>query len=478
MRLMSILVVSLLLPLSAISNEAGNEAKEFINKLKDHYKDTLNIDAFSLTHRYFGRSDPYLSWDFKFPSRYQAFKVTDIDLSKRHYYQNVVHHFSGGLYLDEVHFQNDNHSYRYEKNGLILGKSVVAQKMTSFERYTNLTLMNLDFLAVRALLSEQNIRTKIEMKPESRGQDIRIIHQYGEGRFKEYVFSKQPLRLLSIYDRARNRTYLYNDYRTRNGLTFAHVLLKHYDGDTTPSFITRIEQFQVIKRIEPEKLTLPSDFYLAPSKVDEQLTISKIDESTYLVSDAQARNQTLLKMYDNNIMVSGSHSSKRESKRIIKLIGQKFPTKKITLVHVTHPHRSQIAGLLPYIELDAKVLADSYTVSAIKAYPPFANSLDLFGFKTIEHGQNVYGIRFYVLENMRAKRQSFAYLNESGVIFQSDFFPVAFDNTSAKILPSYSAQFVEFILSKKLNVKRVIATKRNAFITAEMLNRALTIPTL
>ncbi len=74
----------------------AGETKNFIGKLKSHYQKTSSITAFSLTYRYLGKSDAYQSWDYQAPSRYNAFKVTDIDLVKKHYAQNAVHHFTGG----------------------------------------------------------------------------------------------------------------------------------------------------------------------------------------------------------------------------------------------------------------------------------------------------------------------------------------------------------------------------------------------
>ena len=144
-----ITTIAIFLFLAVTKLASANEATSLIHKLKAHYQNTSSIKAFSLTHSYLGQSDPFQSWDFEAPTRYKAFKVTDIDIEKQHYYQNVVHHYTGGLYFDEVHFQNSKESLRYERNGISLGKSAIQQNMDSFNRYKNLTLMNLDFFAIR-----------------------------------------------------------------------------------------------------------------------------------------------------------------------------------------------------------------------------------------------------------------------------------------------------------------------------------------
>jgi len=207
----------------------ANEAKSLLSSLKSHYQSTSSIKAFSLTHSYLGRSDPYQSWDFQAPTRYKAFKITDIDTGKQHYYQNVVHHYTGGLYFDEVHFQNSEESLRYERNGISLGKSAIEQNLNSFNRYKNLTLMNVDFFAVRPLLAESAIDEKITYHQDEKAGTITLIHRPSEKQTMEYVFNAEPLRLVSINNKSRKRIYLYDDYRYSNGYYLAHSLVKIYN---------------------------------------------------------------------------------------------------------------------------------------------------------------------------------------------------------------------------------------------------------
>lgn len=78
----------------------------------------------------------------------------------------------------------------------------------------------------------------------------------------------------------------------------------------------------------------------------------------------------------------------------------------------------------------------------------------------------------YVLENTRSKRQSFAFFEQEGIIFQTDFLEVAFDNTIAKILPSYSKRFIEFVRSENLKVNRIVGFHRNNDISPEVMNKS------
>jgi hypothetical protein len=150
---------------------------------------------------------------------------------------------------------------------------------------------------------------------------------------------------------------------------------------------------------------------------------------------------------------------------------KQFPQKKITSVYVTHPYSDHIAGLTAYAKLGAEIRADAYSIEAIKAYPRFKEDLETFKFQMIANDELIDGVRFYVLENFRAKRQSFAYFESSGIIYQSDFLEVAFDNTIPNILPSYTKTFIDFIRRKQLKIERIVGHHRNNDISIDVINK-------
>lgn len=470
-RILTSVCVYMVLFTATTTIASAGESEDFIDKLKSHYYKTSSITTFSLAYRYLGQSDAYQSWDYKAPSRYQAFKVTDIDLRKKHYAQNVVHHFTGGLLVDEVHFQNDKESLRYEKNGIFLGKRVSKQNMNSFERYKNLTLMNVDFFAVRPLFEEINVGTNIKIRQSKLSKETTLTHKTPDDKTMEYVFSNSPLRLLSINNKSRRRIYIYDDYKTSNGLTFAHSLVKYYNGDTVPSFITQTDSFTIIDKIEPTKLQLPDGYGPIISDSDTGLLSTEIAPDLYLISNASANRNTLFKVNGNEVMVFGAPVNRKRSEQTIELISEQFPQKKITSVYVTHPYSDHIAGLKAYAKLGAVIRADAYSIEAIKAYPRFKEDLDVFKFQTITDDELIDGVRFYVLENSRAKRQSFAYFESNGILYQSDFLEVPFDNTIPKILPSYTKTFIDFIRSKQLKIDRIVGHHRNNNISIDVINK-------
>jgi len=462
----ALLLIFLLTPLAIAS-----DAEKFLSALKKHYQPTSSITAFSVTHSYLGQSNPYQSWDYLAPSRYKAFKVTDIDLDKKHYAQNVVHHFTGGMLVDEVHFQNSTQSLRYERNGITQGKQVLKQKMNSFERYKNLTLMNMDFFAVNPLLEEKNITENITIHKGVTADQTTILHKLPNNKIVEYTFKHNPLRLVLVNNKSRRRIYQYEDYQTTNGLTYARSLFKYYNDDIKPSFIVRIENFDMIDEIDVNKLQLPQGFGPIISIEDKKLTVESIAPDLYVISDSSNHRNILFQVTGSNISVFGAPVNTRLSKETIALIQTKFPQKRITSVYITHPYSDHIAGLSSYAKLGAVIRADHYTIAAIKAYPPFKGDISSFKFQEVKHQQLIDNMRFYVLENSRSKRQSFVYFENHGVIYQSDFLEVAFDNTIANIVPSYTKVFIDFVRSEKLYIQRIVGHHRNNNISVDVVNK-------
>lgn len=467
-----ILIVLLSLPFYASSaNSTGSNVETFIKLLQSNYQKSNSIKAFALTYNYFGHSNPYQSWDFKAPNRYKAFKVTEIDLEKQHYYQNIVHYYTGGLYLDEVHFQNNKESIRYERNGISLGKSATPQNLNSYNRYTNLTQMNLDFFAVKQLLEETDIFNKIKIEFKTDASQAVVVHEYSKDKIKEYTFNLNPLRLDTIHDKGRKRLYKYSDYRTNNSFQFAHSLVKYYNGDTTPSFITKIERFEVIDQIDKEKLSLPAQYTVVETTKKLTFNVSGIAKDLFLISDNSNKSNTLYKVNENGIMVFGAPSTDKLSTKTIELIEQKHPDKPINGVFVTHPYSDHINGLRPFTEKGIRIYADKYTIEAIRKYPRFSKTIALFKFSPITHEQVIDRVKFYVLESSRSKRQSFAHFEQAGIIYQADFIELARDNTIPIIVPNYSIKFIDFIRNKRLRVNRIVSQNRNNNITLETLNR-------
>ena len=148
----------------SISTAWAGEPEDFITKLKTHYQKAPSLEVFSLNYHYLGRGEPYQTWDYQTPERYMALRMVEIDLEKKHFVENDIHHFPDGVTVNRVQFQNDSESFFYDKNGISLGKRVIKQSMDSFEEIKGNIFMNIDFLAVTPLLEESNVVATIKLQ--------------------------------------------------------------------------------------------------------------------------------------------------------------------------------------------------------------------------------------------------------------------------------------------------------------------------
>ncbi|WOH36198.1 hypothetical protein RI844_12540 [Thalassotalea fonticola] len=467
--LKALIFLSLLTVMTAMAS--AEEAQDFVAKLKIHYQKTLSINAFSLSHHYLNRqyrSHDY--WDYQIPNRIMAQRTVEIDLVNKHFYDNDIYYTSGGLLLDRAHFENDTESFAYEMNGSYLGKRTINQGKGQFYRMGYI-LLDVDFLAVRPLLEETNIEDNITLRQDKKLGTTTLTHKTADDNVVAYEFSNAPLQLVSLNDKLKRAILTYEDYQTARGLTYARTVHQYIDGAAVPYYSIYNDQFEIIEKVEPAKLKVPPGYGPEIPEGDGVLVSKEIARDLYLVTDSSAWRNSLFKVNGDEIMVFGASGYPALAEKTIKLIGEQFPKNKITSVYVTHPHGYEIAGLKVYADKGIEILADEYSIAAIKAYPKFADDITKFKFRTIEHDQTIDGAHFYVLENMHAKRQSFVYFKDSEIIFQSKFLHIAFDNTIAKVIPSYSRTFIEFIRSKQLKFKRIVGNYQNNNISVEVLNQ-------
>ena len=77
------------------------------------------------------------------------------------------------------------------------------------------------------IIDEQNEVENIQYQKNSTTEKVTLIHRPDEKTTIEYVFDTEPLRLTVINNKTRNRIFENTDYRTNNGLNFAHSLIKN-----------------------------------------------------------------------------------------------------------------------------------------------------------------------------------------------------------------------------------------------------------
>jgi hypothetical protein len=468
---MHFILLGLILSIILIPAVSAESVEDYLIKLKDHYQKYPKLEVFSLNYHYLGTNDPIDTWDYKAPERYMALRMVEIDLLRKQFVERDIHHFSGGQTYNRVQFRNDKESAFYDKNGLSLGKGILRQSVDSFEEFKGFIFGNVDFLAVTPLLEEKNVEVAITLQQDTLSGKTTLTHTTADNGVVDYVFNDNPLSLASVRNHSQQRLFVYGDYQTTNGITFARSIHKYSAGETKPSFVHRIDQLHVLEKIEPARFQIPEGFGPTIMRGDGILTAQEIAQDLYLVTDSSAVRNSLFKVNGDSITVFGAAGNARVAKETIALIRDKFPQKAITSVYITHPHRNQIAGIKVFVDEGIEILADEYSIAAIKAYQRFADDIHLFKFRTITHEQIIDGAHFYVLENMHSKRQSFVHFRGDGIIFQAHFLQIARDNTIPKVIPNYTRSFIDFVRNKQLNVNRVVSNFRNNNISIETINK-------
>lgn len=454
-----------------IPKVSAADVQAFVTQLKTHYQNTSSITAFSLSHHYLNkqyRSHDY--WDHQTPNRSMAQRTVEIDMVKEHFFDNDIYYTSGGMLLDRAHFENDTHSMAYELNGNYLGKQVINQGKGQFYRMGYI-LRNISFLAVRSLFEESDIEKNIRFEKNKKSTTTTLIHKTADGNIAIYEFSNRSLQLVSLNDKFKRTRFVYEDYHTTRGLTYARIVSQHVDGAIEPSYVIYNDQFEVIDQVEPNKLDVPQGFDSEVVRGDGILSSQKIAKNLYLVTDSSAWRNSLFKVNGSEITVFGASGYSELAQKTIKLINNQFPNKRITSVYVTHPHGREISGLNVFAKLGVEILADKYSIEAIKAFPKFGKEISKFKFRTIENEQVIDGAHFYVLDNLHSKKQSFVYFKDSELIFQSHFLHIPFDNTIAKVIPSYTRTFIEFVRNKKLKFNRIVGNHLNNNISVAVMNK-------
>jgi glyoxylase-like metal-dependent hydrolase (beta-lactamase superfamily II) len=213
-------------------------------------------------------------------------------------------------------------------------------------------------------------------------------------------------------------------------------------------------------------LISPTGYTSVPDEAEAPLKAVEIYKGLFLVERVAGDRNVLFTMTNDGIVVFGAPVSDSWSKKVIEVIGSKFPGKKISYVYVTHFHSDHIGGLGAYLENGATVLVNEFSVGAIKERAQFKDlPTEKLKFKTIDSGVNFDGIEFHIAANSHAKGQSFVYFNKAKMIYEGDFLEIPFDNTIPNYMPQATRQFLDYLSGKQLKFERIIGHHRNSNIS-------------
>lgn len=443
-------------------------SKNIINKLKKKYKFTTNLKKFAVTYKYTG-FNPYQSHDYKHPedkiNRFGIYTI-EVDKDKKEYFTHDKNQFPGNFVFEFKHFKHKEKAISYDVNGVIRGKTLRELKNNAYEKQSVRAGNVLSFEQVSILLSNHNIGKPLRI--EISDKTVVITHTNHKEITNKYTFEIPSLRLKVLESTEDNSIVKYKDYTSKDTIEYAEKL-DVYKKNKLSALIV-VKNLKVITGIATSKFTIPKEYVLPKKNVVSESKITKIANNLYIINAFNNSRFILLKVIENNIMVFGAPRSDKSSEKIMTLIEKKFPMKTIQSVFVSHPHSYHIGGLNAYAKKGITVLADDYTIDAIKNFPAFSKSINTFKFKILTNKININGVRFYVLKNKHSFKQSFVYFKGAQIIYEGDFLEIPADNSIATHLSNVEKQFIEFVRKEKLKIKRIVQHHRNPNVSLTTMN--------
>ncbi|WP_028889007.1 MBL fold metallo-hydrolase [Tenacibaculum ovolyticum] len=443
-------------------------SKNIINKLNNKYKFTANLKKFTVTYKYTGLN-PYQSHHYKHPedkiNRFGIYTI-EVDKDKKEYFTHDKNQFPGNFVFEFKHFQHKEKAISYDVNGVIRGKTLRELKNNAYERQSERVGNVLSFEQVSILLSNYHIGKPLKIVMND--TTAVITHINHKEITNTYTFEIPSLKLKTLESTEDNSIVKYKGYTSKNNIEYAERL-DVYKSNKLSALIV-VKNLKVISGIATSKFTIPEGYVLPKKDIVSETKITKITNNLYIINVFKNSRFILLKVIDNNIMVFGAPISDKSSEEVISLIERKFPMKTIQSVFVSHPHNDHIGGLNAYAKKGITILADDYTIDAIKNFPEFNKSIKLFKFKTLTNKININGVRFYVLKNEHSFKQSFAYFKGAQIIYEGDFLEIPADNSIATHLSNVEKQFIEFVREEKLKIKRIVQHHRNPNVSVETMN--------
>ncbi|CAM1362853.1 MBL fold metallo-hydrolase [Tenacibaculum xiamenense] len=442
-----------------------------VNKLQEKYRFTNDIKKYTVTYK-FTSLNPYQSHNYKHPedkvNGYGIYTI-EIDKEKKEYFTHDRSQFPGNFVFEFKHFKNSEKAVSYDVNGVIRGKRLRLLKKNAFEKENKRAGEVLSFEKVADLLNGYKKGDDLKIKIDKNNDLTTIVHTTIDKIRNTYTFDIKSLRLMTLESTEDNSIVDFKNYVIKNGIEYAKDLVIYKKNKLNAN--VSVESFEKTMGIAASKFAIPYGYVLPLKNQTISSEITQIANNIYLINTTNNSRFILFKVIDSEIMVFGAPLSEKISNKIIGLIENKFPTKNIKYVFVSHPHSDHISGLVPYAKNGTTIIADDYTIEAIRSFPNFKETIDSFKFKTIENKQSINGVRFYVLENEHSLKQSFAYFKNEEIIYEGDFLEVPADNSIATHISNVEKQFIEFVRKEKLKIKRIVQHHRNSNVTTDIMNK-------
>jgi len=460
----TLLITALLSPL----NQAKEPTKHpFMEQLKKHYQDNSSLERFDITFKAYSPSASQ-SYDVNHPDLTYRRQKSQFDFSKKQYFSHMTRgNFPGGFLFETKEFQKGQQSVSYDVNGVLYGKQVIERPLNAYAREVSELNDIVDFFAIKELINANLMTDKIEIKVNNMANSVKVKLIDKQQGIVNYEFQQKPIRLKSMHREKENRTLTYSQYIYDSGISYASsIIYKTQRGETNYS----IDKLKQTMGISAMTLAIPTGYGPLVKRTKQALMTEKLAKNLYMISHVSRDRHVVYQVNGNKITVFGAPSSDKVSEDVMAHIYKKFPMKKISHVYITHPHNDHIGGLTAYAKKGTTILADTYSVNTIKAYPRFAKDIAIFKFHPFKNKDLINGARFYIPKNSHAKGQSFVHFEQSEIIYEGDLLEIPFDNTIATYMSAVEKEFVEFVHMEKLKIKRIVGHHRNGNISPEVMN--------
>ncbi|MDP2561401.1 MBL fold metallo-hydrolase [Psychrobium sp. 1_MG-2023] len=451
----------LCLPLSVAAEVRSDTV--LITDLKKHYAFTKQLQKLSVTYtkqRETVFQSNKLDQPFTINSNYEKL----FDLSKGQFYYHQVHHYPGNYIFNDIIVHQEGKSILYDVNGFTKGKQLQYLDYNQADFHQDLA-EDIDIFSAHTFLSDADSKNTTIKRSDTWAE---LTKSNAEEEQLTYRFNLQPIQLVSVMQHQSKKKTEYTNPVQKMGLTYASKVRRFTKGELKSTVnITNIKE---IPHIKQTMLAIPQGYGPFVDTKRKPLEWVKLANDLYLINHVAGNRHVLVKMDSKGLTLFGAPASSKVSEQVQLLINNNLPMKKIHSVYITHGHSDHMGGVGYFAEQGITVLADKYSIRALKAFPRFKKTATNWNYSTLKHKQTVNGVTFYLPKNSHSDGQSFAYFPMSEIIYQGDFLEIPFDNSLPTHMADVEKEFIEFLYSEKIAYKRIVGHHRNNNMTPEVVN--------
>lgn len=434
----------------------------FVDRLKSHYHDISKFKRLYYRVQFSSKGE-FQSYDFRFPDYFVNHYDIEIDLDRQQFYQHFKRRNPGNFVFENVSVINQNQAFIYDVNGFVHGKTLKPFNSDIHKEY-NAMAEHIDLLAVYKLLfigGQPITQTDI-------GNIVMLTTTNAEHAKKHYFFDQTSYRLLKIYDESTKRLLVFSEPVSYDSHVYASKIDTFNDGKLRNTI--NIQALHTISRIDRKKLAVPQGYAFSEHNSSSQPRFVKLAEHLFLIENVVPERNIMVLQHALGLTVFGAPLNEKASTAALSMIARELPKQTITHVYVSHAHSDHIGGLAKYVENGATVIADEYTIEAIKHYPEFKATIEKFNFKTIANDDTFQSVTYHVIENSHVRKQSFAYFAHDKIIYQGDFLEIPQDNVIATHMSDVERVFIAFLYRNNVDYTRIVGHHRNSNITPEVVD--------